>query len=154
MQAARQGRDKQVYSETGARIVVGVVPILPDGNIVLVTSGKNDYFVLPKGGAESDESLQESACREAYEEAGLRGVLREGFECKFPDEKLNDVTGLPKSEFTFFLMDVTSQEAEWPECKERHRQTFHPMQALAQLRNGSKKPLHLALEAYIQQNDK
>jgi 8-oxo-dGTP pyrophosphatase MutT (NUDIX family) len=78
---ARQTRvkERQVMDTcTGARIrlVAGCVPILRDGRVVLVGSRKaNSWVGLPKGGWEIDETLEEAAIRETFEEAGVLGVL-------------------------------------------------------------------------------
>jgi 8-oxo-dGTP pyrophosphatase MutT (NUDIX family) len=45
------------------------IPML-DGKVVLISSAKKKWIV-PKGGWEDDESAEQSAVREAYEEAGV-----------------------------------------------------------------------------------
>eukprot|EP00934_Nitzschia_sp_Nitz4_P001620 Nitzschia sp. Nitz4//scaffold170_size48074//28483//29761//NITZ4_007107-RA/size48074-augustus-gene-0.33-mRNA-1//-1//CDS//3329538646//1620//frame0 len=57
------------------RLVTGCVPILNDGRIVLISSSKQNSWLCPKGGWESDELLEEAAIRESYEESGLLGAL-------------------------------------------------------------------------------
>ncbi|KAJ0798673.1 putative NUDIX hydrolase domain-containing protein [Helianthus annuus] len=44
----------------------------------MVSSPNRDDMVFPKGGWESDETVEEAACREALEEAGVRGILDVG----------------------------------------------------------------------------
>lgn len=53
------------------RIIYGVVQIL------IVTSSKQNHWVIPKGIKEPDLSLQQSAQQEALEEAGVSGQLHE-----------------------------------------------------------------------------
>lgn len=77
---SRQGRDLQRWdtdqrTSSLIRLTTGAVPITNDGRIVLVSSAKKREWILPKGGWESDESIEESALRETFEEAGLLGVL-------------------------------------------------------------------------------
>jgi diphosphoinositol-polyphosphate diphosphatase len=77
---SRQGRDLQRWEDAhddaqSIRLVTGAVPILSDSRILLVSSGKKAEWILPKGGWESDECLEESAIREVFEEAGCSGVL-------------------------------------------------------------------------------
>jgi diphosphoinositol-polyphosphate diphosphatase len=55
--------------------VTGVVPILRDGKILFVSSRRKAEWILPKGGWENDETMEESAVRECFEEAGVLGVL-------------------------------------------------------------------------------
>jgi len=86
---SRQGRSSQRWfnsndsiagqSESGGcppiRLVTGCVPILQDGRIMFVSSSRKPAWILPKGGWESDEKMEESAVRECFEEAGCLGTL-------------------------------------------------------------------------------
>mmetsp|Transcript_20929 Transcript_20929/g.33703 ORF Transcript_20929/g.33703 Transcript_20929/m.33703 type:complete len:387 (+) Transcript_20929:128-1288(+) len=79
---ARETRQNQRWAknpaqqDTTVRLVGGCVPILRDGRILLISSRKeNCWLSLPKGGWELDESLEEAAIRETYEEAGVLGIL-------------------------------------------------------------------------------
>ncbi|GMI46376.1 hypothetical protein TrCOL_g408 [Triparma columacea] len=71
---ARQGRDNQRW-DGPVRLVVGCVPIVKDGGILLCSSSKKKEWILPKGGWEKDETVEEGAQRETYEEAGVYGYL-------------------------------------------------------------------------------
>jgi ADP-ribose pyrophosphatase YjhB (NUDIX family) len=79
--AARETRVKErlaVNERTGTqvRLVAGCVPILRDGRVILIGSRKgNNWVGLPKGGWELDETIEEAAIRECFEEAGLLGIL-------------------------------------------------------------------------------
>ena len=57
------------------RLVTGCVPILQSGKILFVSASRKAAWILPKGGWEQDESMEESAIRECYEEAGCIGTL-------------------------------------------------------------------------------
>jgi len=77
---SRQGRNMQRWerdSQTSAviRLTTGTIPITNDGRIVFVSSARKKEWILPKGGWESDETMEESALRETYEEAGMLGIL-------------------------------------------------------------------------------
>jgi len=77
---SRQGRSHQKWEtdlETNQRIrlVTGCVPILDDGKIMFVSASRKPEWILPKGGWELDESMEESAIRETFEEAGILGTL-------------------------------------------------------------------------------
>jgi len=77
---SRQGRDQQRWDKDSdetswIRLTTGVVPITNDGRVVFVSSARKKEWILPKGGWESDELLEQSALRESYEEAGLLGNL-------------------------------------------------------------------------------
>jgi len=77
---SRNGRDHQRFAtdaQTGQlyRLTTGCVPIMNDGRILLVSSSKKEEWILPKGGWESDETLEVSALRETYEEGGILGMI-------------------------------------------------------------------------------
>ncbi|KAJ3092184.1 hypothetical protein HK102_010003 [Quaeritorhiza haematococci] len=144
--ACRQGREQvrhwlgQVYID-GIRQVAGVVPILTtetkEKHIVLITSRKRPgEWILPKGGWESDETPEESAIREAYEEAGLRGhTTRElGLfdhtkhrpvpATEVDDDEESGATNRkvkPVAQLRFFEMSIRSLEEDWPERHQRQR---------------------------------
>ena len=52
----------------------GVVPV-HDGKIVLVTARKSNRWIIPKGIVEKGMSPEDSAAKEAYEEAGVVGSV-------------------------------------------------------------------------------
>jgi diphosphoinositol-polyphosphate diphosphatase len=56
-------------------MVTGCVPIVEGGRILFVSSRRKPEWILPKGGWEKDEQMEESAIRECFEEAGVLGVL-------------------------------------------------------------------------------
>ncbi|GAU20368.1 hypothetical protein TSUD_11860 [Trifolium subterraneum] len=66
---SRSGRQMQRYNSAGGRQVVGCIPYRYkqdiDGNM------SNEL----EGGWELDESLEEAACRESLEEAGVIGIV-------------------------------------------------------------------------------
>lgn len=79
---SRQGRASQRWvpsheSSCGepVRLVVGTVPILKGGKILFISASRKPEWILPKGGWEGDESMEESAVRESFEEAGVVGIL-------------------------------------------------------------------------------
>jgi hypothetical protein len=77
---SRQGRSLQrwlLHSPTGdlVREVAGTIPITRDGRIVLISASRKKEWILPKGGWDADETKEECAMRETYEEGGLVGQL-------------------------------------------------------------------------------
>jgi len=78
--SSRQGRSLQrwlVHSPTEelVRQVAGCIPITRDGRIVLVSASRKSEWIIPKGGWDTDETKEECAARETFEEAGLLGSL-------------------------------------------------------------------------------
>ncbi|KAL9188971.1 hypothetical protein ACHAXT_011461 [Thalassiosira profunda] len=78
--SSRQGRSLQrwlVHAPTEAlvRQVAGTIPITRDGRIVLVSASRKSEWILPKGGWDEDETKEECAARETFEEGGMLGRL-------------------------------------------------------------------------------
>eukprot|EP01135_Chromosphaera_perkinsii_P005739 Nk52_evm39s359 gene=Nk52_evmTU39s359 len=119
--AARTGRENQVY-EDGKRQVVACVPVR-DGKVLLVSSRTKDEWIVPKGGREADETMEESAKREAWEEAGVVGRIKKYLGNRFVERKSNSV-------FHFYWLEVTTENNEWPEKESRRRQWFSFEEAL------------------------
>lgn len=72
--AGNDGNVMSIYDPV-IRLVTGCVPILQSGKILFVSASRKAAWILPKGGWEQDESMEESAIRECYEEAGCIGTL-------------------------------------------------------------------------------
>jgi diphosphoinositol-polyphosphate diphosphatase len=120
MEAAREGRSKQRYTEDGCRLVTGCVPfrVLPSGSvqILLITNRKKSQWIIPKGGWESDETLQEAAARETYEEAGCLGTIEA---CIMEASYEGKTTS--KQYHIYFAMRVEEVLEDYPEAN-RQRQ--------------------------------
>nr|CAE05271.3 OSJNBb0014D23.5 [Oryza sativa Japonica Group] len=82
--AARKGRLRQRY-DGEYRLVAGCVPyrVVAAGGgggggeleVLMVSTPNRADLVFPKGGWEDDEDVYEAACREAMEEAGVKGNI-------------------------------------------------------------------------------
>ncbi|CAN1151538.1 Nudix hydrolase 18, mitochondrial [Linum perenne] len=125
---ARTGRELQRYNPMGGRQVVGCIPYrykeCADGSVsdelevLVITSQKGGSgLMFPKGGWELDESEQEAASRESFEEAGVLGTV---------EDRLGKWTFMSKGNGIFyegymFPLLVTEQLDFWPERHVRKR---------------------------------
>ncbi|XP_065854818.1 nudix hydrolase 12, mitochondrial-like [Euphorbia lathyris] len=123
---ARTGRHKQRYQDH-LRLVAGCIPYkrVEDKTcraeerllVLMISTPKRNDLVFPKGGWEDDESLTEAACREAYEEAGVQGVISEiplgvwEFRSK-SNENSSSKVGCCKG--YMFALQVTQELHQWP----------------------------------------
>ncbi|AQK57679.1 Nudix hydrolase 13 mitochondrial [Zea mays] len=94
---ARQGRLQQRYDGC-YRLVSGCIPYtlkedaVEEGagkqscqqdvvgrlQVLMISTPKRSDLIFPKGGWEDDESIDEAASREAFEEAGVKGIISVG----------------------------------------------------------------------------
>lgn len=111
--------------------MAGVVPLSADKTkVLLIQSTRRGGWVLPKGGWETDESIQEAACREAWEEAGIECTVQKDLG-KIPDRRSpNQLTpDAPRAMFQFFEVKVEKEANDWPEKHKRGRQWMAYQQA-------------------------
>src|ERR1700722_1423754 len=97
------------------------IPVL-SGQVCLVSSRSGKRWVIPKGCLEPGKSAGEIALQEAWEEAGLVGMLQLDPVGSYLYEKDNC-----KHHVLVFLMQVTQVADNWPERQWRERgwHTFH-----------------------------
>eukprot|EP00049_Salpingoeca_infusionum_P014598 m.276000 g.276000 ORF g.276000 m.276000 type:complete len:188 (-) comp15704_c0_seq2:8614-9177(-) len=118
-QPARVGREKQRY-EDGKRLVVGGVPYRVSSNgleVLLISSSKKPEWIIPKGGWETDETAEEAARREAYEEAGVEGAVGKLlYSCEYEGKK--KMLQLHR----YYALSVARQLDDFPEADKRSRQ--------------------------------
>jgi len=105
----------------------GVIAL--NGNqICLVTSRSGKRWVVPKGCLEPDKTAAEIALQEAWEEAGIVGILQPDPIGTYLYEKAGFTCHV-----TVFLMSVTDSTEDWPECHLRERCWLSPPQALQRI---------------------
>ncbi|WZN60970.1 MutT/NUDIX hydrolase [Chloropicon roscoffensis] len=132
---ARKGRSLQKY-DAGHRLVAGCIPVrhvhTNNGNsqveILMITSKSSDLLVLPKGGWETDETLEAAAARETLEEAGVVGDLVSP--CKGPFTFSSKANSPCKA--YMYIMQVRQELEDWPERSERRR-SWHSVEEAAKL---------------------
>ncbi len=101
---------------------------LRDGLLCVVTSRSGKRWVVPKGCLEPGKTSGEIALQEAWEEAGLTGVL----EPEPIGSYLYSKTGFTYH-VTVFVMTVTDAAEDWPESMMRERTWLTRSQALLQI---------------------
>jgi 8-oxo-dGTP pyrophosphatase MutT (NUDIX family) len=99
------------------------------GRVCLVTSRRGKGLVVPKGRLESGRSAKQMALQEAWEEAGLIGMLRPRALGSYRYEKAGTCF-----EVVIFLMDVIAVAENWPECRRRSRHWLVPADAAESVR--------------------
>jgi len=98
------------------------------GRVCLVTSSSGTRWVVPKGHFEPDKTAGQIALQEAWEEAGLVGVLRPEPVGSYLYSKFNNLYHV-----IVFVMEVTEAAEEWPEEALRRRVWLDPAEAQARV---------------------
>jgi 8-oxo-dGTP pyrophosphatase MutT (NUDIX family) len=98
------------------------------GQVALVTSSSGKRWVVPKGVIEDGKSAGEIALQEAWEEAGLVGLLHQQPVGSYLYEKWGSTCHV-----TVFLMEVTEEAEVFPEQDLRQRVWVSPTQALVRV---------------------
>ncbi len=102
----------------------GVIPIYK-GKVVLITARGSRRWIIPKGSIEWELSAQDSAAKEALEEAGVKGEV-------FPEEigtYTYDKLG-GRYKVRLYIMKVTKLKENWDEKHFRKRKLVSPKQAI------------------------
>jgi 8-oxo-dGTP pyrophosphatase MutT (NUDIX family) len=119
----------------------GAIPVRK-GRICLVSSRSGKRWVIPKGCMEPGKSTGETALQEAWEEAGLTGILDGQPVGSYVYEKFGS-----QHHVTVFVMRVTEEAEEFPERTQRERTWHTPAQALEQVDDqGLKEVLRVAIK--------
>lgn len=135
---ARTGRLRQRY-EDKFRLVSGCIPYrfrkdveddIDNSEILLevlmISSPNRDDLVFPKGGWEDDETVREAACREALEEAGVKGIIDEDplGVWEFRSKSSQNSCSLEGScRGYMFALEVTEEFCNWAE-EDLHRRRW------------------------------
>jgi len=105
--------------------------------VLMVTSRETRRWIVPKGWQEKKVPDSEQAAREAYEEAGVLGIVsrtpagRYRYDKRLKDGKLKPVT------VEIYPLEVDEILGEWPEKDERERCWMTPSQAAMAVQEGS-----------------
>lgn len=112
--------------------------------ILLVTSSTRKRWIIPKGNIEPHLNALESARKEAFEEAGVRGRVRGTPFGSY----LHDTAGTP-TEVEVFLMEVEHVLSKWPEEQQREREWVTVATAFERILESGLKRLILELNEEV-----
>ena len=104
-----------------------VIP-MADGRVVLVTSSSGRRWVVPKGMIDSGHTAGETALIEAWEEAGLVGVISPDPVGSYLYEKYGRTHHV-----LVYLLQVTEEAIDWPERDVRKREWVDPAEAVERI---------------------
>lgn len=103
------------------------IPLM-EGKVCLVTSSSGKRWVIPKGRMEPGKTAGEIALQEAWEEAGLTGVLQRDPVGSYLYEKMGSLFYV-----VVFVMNVTNAAKAYPEEGHRDRVWLTPGQAASRV---------------------
>ncbi|KAG1370250.1 Nudix hydrolase 18, mitochondrial [Cocos nucifera] len=160
---ARTGRLQQRY-EGHFRLVAGCIPYRQkadteshSGNLIdrlevlMISSPNRDDLVFPKGGWENDETAAQAACREAWEEAGVRGIISETYLDSWifrSKSRQNSCSPEGTCKGYIFALNVTEELPCWPEQASHKRRWVQVREAFKLCRY---EWMREALRKFIQQ---
>jgi len=114
--------------------------------VLLVTSRETGRWIIPKGRPIKGFKPAETAAREAYEEAGVSGLVSGRSLGRYVYEKQMEdrVTSFP-CEVQVFPLLVKAQLKNWPEYRQRKIRWFSVPEAAAVIDDGDLRELILQL---------
>ena len=124
-----------------------VIPIRGRGDsleVMVITSRRKRRWVIPKGVKEPDMSAQDSAAKEAHEEAGIEGEVLPNSIGSYDYEKWGGTCTVD-----VYVMNVEKVHEDWLESF-RDRQWVSVEEAAARLREEDLKSIVLSLPGYLE----
>ena len=117
--------------------------------LLIVTSRGRGRWIIPKGWPIKGFKPHESAAREAFEEAGIRGEVATKAIGSFPYEKIIDEEGASiPCEVLVFSLKVKRQLKSWPEAGERELLWIEPKDIVAMIQEDG---LRILMEDFADQ---
>ena len=102
----------------------GVIPVYK-GKVVLITARGSKRWIIPKGSIDWDLSAQDSAAKEALEEAGVKGTVASDPVGTYTYEKMGG-----RYKVKLYFMEVKTLKDKWEEDHFRKRKLVTPKQAI------------------------
>lgn len=119
-------------NKSGKRRQVAALPWRGDGptlEILLVSSRETRRWVIPKGWPMKDKLDHQAAAQEAYEEAGLDGLIVEQAIGDYEYLKRLKSGAARLVKVDVYPMKITGEHATWPEKGQRTLQWMAPVEA-------------------------
>lgn len=143
--------EKRQSKSNAVRVQYGALPYrlnkAGEVEVLLITSRTRRRWIIPKGWPISGMKPAKSAAREAFEEAGVRGLVSGKPIGHFTYDKQPDEDGrFVVCEVTVFSLLVTRQLKTWPEMDQREIRWVLAREAEALTDDDGLKPL---LEAFF-----
>ncbi|CAM3260702.1 NUDIX hydrolase [Paracoccus nototheniae] len=127
---------------------VGAVCRDPDsGRVLLITSRGTGRWVIPKGWPMEGRTLSGAAAQEAWEEAGVRGRVRQAELGRYRYDKAQDQGFAVPVDLRVFLLEVERLSDDFPEHRQRKRRWFDPEEAARMVVEPGLKQILLSLPA-------
>ena len=117
-------RNKQVAALPWRRKEAGV-------EILLITTRTTKRWVIPKGWPMDGKADHDAAAQEAFEEAGVRGIVAQQSLGHYGYLKLSDKGNARFVTVTVYGLQVEQDLADWPERLERERRWVPAIEAAA-----------------------
>jgi 8-oxo-dGTP pyrophosphatase MutT (NUDIX family) len=102
----------------------GVIPVYK-GKVVLITARGSNRWIIPKGSIDWELTAQESAAKEAREEAGIKGEVLPVEIGTYTYEKMGG-----RYKVRLYYMEVSKLKKNWDEKHFRKRKLASPKQAI------------------------
>ncbi len=102
----------------------GVIPVYK-GKVVLITARGSKRWIIPKGSVDWELSAQDSAAKEALEEAGIKGEVAPDEIGTYTYEKMGG-----RYKVRLYFMEVSKLKDKWDEDHFRKRKVVSPKQAI------------------------
>lgn len=118
-----------------------------NGNVLLITSRGTGRWITPKGWPMEGRSLGEAAQQEAWEEAGVQGVLHDDPIGAYHYDKQQDRGFAVPVDVRVFRIDVTGLAKDFPERDQRERRWFAPAEAATLVAESGLRKILLQLAA-------
>lgn len=115
--------------------------------LLLITSRGGNRWIIPKGWPMPRKSLRQSACQEAFEEAGIRGEADLEPVGSFVTDKTDLLGRTRQLQVIVYGMEVHEELSDWPEKALRQRRWCSGEEAARVVESAS---LRAMVEAFVQ----